>query len=182
MTYQAYLDNIKAKTGKTPDDFRTLARQKGLTKYPEIMTWLKSEFALGHGHANAIAHEILNADAPRINEDEKISLMFSGGKEKWRKSYDVLIAKLSNFGPDVTVGPTSTYISLKRGANKFGIIQPSAADRLDIGIKLKGAAPDGRFEEAGNWNAMVTHRVRITGPEQIDTELLDWLKKAYVAA
>ena len=64
MTYQAYLDNIKAKTGKTPDDFRKLAAKKGLTKYPELMVWLKSEFELGHGHANTIAHEIVYADAP----------------------------------------------------------------------------------------------------------------------
>jgi hypothetical protein len=55
MTYQAYLDSIKAKTGKTPDDFRKLAAEKGLTKSPEIMAWLKSDFGLGHGHANVIA-------------------------------------------------------------------------------------------------------------------------------
>ncbi len=47
MSFQAYLDNIKAKTGKTPDDFRSLAAQKGLTKYGEILAWLKADFGLG---------------------------------------------------------------------------------------------------------------------------------------
>jgi hypothetical protein len=28
MTYKAYIDNIKAKTGKTPEDFRKLAKKK----------------------------------------------------------------------------------------------------------------------------------------------------------
>jgi hypothetical protein len=32
MSFQAYLDNIKAKTGKTPDDFRVLAAQRELVK------------------------------------------------------------------------------------------------------------------------------------------------------
>src|SRR5207344_3373627 len=32
MTFQAYLDSIKEKTGKTPEDFRVLAEQKGLLK------------------------------------------------------------------------------------------------------------------------------------------------------
>jgi hypothetical protein len=73
MTYQAYLDNIKSKTGKTPADFRKLAAQKGLTKYPELMTWLKSEFDLGHGHANVIAHEIVNTDTPKVTKDEAIA-------------------------------------------------------------------------------------------------------------
>ena len=28
MTFQAYLDNIKAKTGKTPEGFEKIAKQK----------------------------------------------------------------------------------------------------------------------------------------------------------
>jgi len=61
MTFKAYLDNIKAQTGKTPEDFVALAKKKGLVKdgkvaakHGEIVMWLKSEFKLGHGHANAI--------------------------------------------------------------------------------------------------------------------------------
>jgi hypothetical protein len=63
MSFQAYLDNIKAKTGKTQDDFKKLAEEKGFkvdgklnpnTKATEITNWLKEEFDLGHGHAMAI--------------------------------------------------------------------------------------------------------------------------------
>ena len=32
MSFQAYINNIKVKTGKTPDDFRDLAEKKGLLK------------------------------------------------------------------------------------------------------------------------------------------------------
>ena len=138
MTYQAYLDTIKTKTGKTPADFRKLAAKKGLTKYPEIVAWIKSEFKLGHGHANVIAHEIMNADAPKVTQDDAITKLFTGKKEKWRKPYDALIAKLSRFGKDVTVGTTSSYISLLRNGKKFGIVMPSSAERLDLGIKFKG--------------------------------------------
>lgn len=61
MSFQAYINNIKAKTGKTPDDFKKLAIEKGfikndelLVKATEITNWLKDEFELGHGHAMAI--------------------------------------------------------------------------------------------------------------------------------
>ncbi len=58
MTFQAYIDNIHAKTGKMPADFKALADAKGLlapgTKASEITAWLKEEFGLGHGHAMAI--------------------------------------------------------------------------------------------------------------------------------
>ena len=71
---------------------------------------------------------------------------------------------------------------LVRGVKKFGIIQVSSAERLDIGIKLKGVAATDRFEPSGAWNAMVTHRVRITDAKQIDKDVLAWLKQAYTAA
>lgn len=63
MSFQAYLDNIQKKTGKTPSDFKELAEQKGFAesgkiksniKATEITNWLKEEFKLGHGHAMAI--------------------------------------------------------------------------------------------------------------------------------
>jgi hypothetical protein len=58
MSFQAYIDNIKAKTGKTPEDFKKLAQEKGLLKLGvkagEIVKWLKDDFDLGRGHAMAI--------------------------------------------------------------------------------------------------------------------------------
>ena len=94
---------------------------------------------------------------------------------------EALLATLSGFGADVGVAATDTYVSLLRGSKKFGIVQPTA-ERLDIGIKLKGAEPTARFEAAGTWNNMVTHRLRVSNPEQIDGEVLDWLERAYEAA
>jgi len=62
MSFQAYLDNVEQQTGKTPQDFIDLAKEKGFddpaTKAGEIATWLKEEFQLGHGHAMAIVHVI----------------------------------------------------------------------------------------------------------------------------
>ena len=58
MSFQAYLNNIKAKTGKTHEDFKKIAEKKGLlkpgVKAGEIVKWLKEDFDLGHGHAMAI--------------------------------------------------------------------------------------------------------------------------------
>jgi Domain of unknown function (DUF4287) len=58
MSFQAYTDNIKTKTGKTPEDFRKAAEKKGLlkpgVKAGKIVAWLKKDFGLGYGHAMAI--------------------------------------------------------------------------------------------------------------------------------
>jgi len=62
MSFQAYLDNIEEKTGKKPNDFIALAKEKGLdrtdVKAGEIVEWLKNDFDLGRGHAMAIVHVI----------------------------------------------------------------------------------------------------------------------------
>jgi hypothetical protein len=165
-----------------PADFAKLATKKGLTKHGEIVTWLKADFELGHGHATAIAGVLLKAGAPPKSAPQKMDALFSGSKASWRSTCDTLIAKIAKFGPDTTAAPNATYVNLLRDKKKFGILQPASAARLDIGIKLKGQAPDGRFEAAGDWNAMVTHRIRVENSKEIDAEVLTWLKRAYDAA
>lgn len=63
MSFQAYLDNIQAKTGKSPADFRRLATDNGFAesgklkagvKAGAVIAWLKADYAIGHGHAMAI--------------------------------------------------------------------------------------------------------------------------------
>ncbi len=63
MSFQAYIDTIRKKTGKSPDDFKKLAEKKGLllkgkikegVKAGDFIAWLKADFELGHGHAMAI--------------------------------------------------------------------------------------------------------------------------------
>ena len=182
MSFQAYLDNIKAKTGKMPKDFTMLAEQKGFlkpgVKTGEIVSWLKEDFGLGHGHAMAIVLVLQQAKSSRPSADERIDKQFSGSRASWRKPYDQLMKKIDSFGPDITVSPTNSYISLLRKGKKFAIVQVTS-DRLDIGIKRKGLAAGGRFEKANTWNNMVTHRVRINDPKQIDAEVISWLHQAY---
>lgn len=67
MSFQAYIDNIQAKTGLTPADFEAAARAKGLlepgVKVMQIVNWLKEDYDLGHGHAMAIVQAFKNSGA-----------------------------------------------------------------------------------------------------------------------
>jgi len=85
---------------------------------------------------------------------------------------------VGKFGEGVRTSPTDTYLSILKGGKKFAVVQ-ATSNRLDIGIKLKGVPAKGRFEDSGPWKGMVTHRVRISDPKQIDAELFTWLKQAY---
>jgi hypothetical protein len=185
MSYQAYLDSIKAKTGKTPADFRALAQGKGLlepgVKAGEVVRWLKEDYGLGHGHAMAIYGAIKPSDGPRQTTDEAVAAHFAGRRAGWWETYDRLFASVAEFGSDVAAQPAKSYISLVRGGKKFAIVQLTS-ERFDVGIKLKGAAPTQRLAPAGSWNAMVTHRVAIKDPADVDSELIGWMRRAYEVA
>lgn len=58
MSFQAYIDNVKTKTGKTPEELRDAAEKAGVyrrnMKANKLIKFLKSEFDLGAGHSMAI--------------------------------------------------------------------------------------------------------------------------------
>ncbi|MEU8071026.1 DUF4287 domain-containing protein [Micromonospora sp. NPDC049151] len=69
MSFQAYLDAIEDKTGKTPRVLVDEARERGYdaadVKAGVVVAWLKGEYGLGRGHAMALNHVIKNG--PRIS-------------------------------------------------------------------------------------------------------------------
>jgi hypothetical protein len=69
MSFQAYLDAIEDKTGKTPRELLDEATARGFgpqTKAGEIVDWLKEEYGLGRGHAMALVHVAKNG--PQVSD------------------------------------------------------------------------------------------------------------------
>lgn len=57
MSYQAYLDAIEVKTGKTPQELLDAAVSRGYgpsTKSSVVVEWLRDEYGVGRGHAMAL--------------------------------------------------------------------------------------------------------------------------------
>jgi hypothetical protein len=172
--------NYEKNTGKPFAAWVALMKKEKLAKHGEIVKLLKEKHAMGHGYANLVAAEVLKGDAPGGGED-LMAAQYAGARAGLKPLYEQLAAKVTTFGADVELSPKKTYVSLRR-SRQFGLLQPSTADRLDVGINLKGVAPKGRLEASGSFNAMVTHRVRVANPKDIDAELVGWLKAAYDAA
>lgn len=92
MSFQAYLDNIEEKTGKTPQEFIAEAKSKGFdkpeTKAGEIINWLKKDYGLGRGHAMALVYVIKNGpkigdkhvQSGKAHSDDSDTLILTGKK------------------------------------------------------------------------------------------------------
>ena len=77
--FKAYMVNIQKKTGKGPEDFWSLANEKGfvkegkiVVKHGEMLTWLKTGMGLGHVQANfMILYLRLRTNDPKVSEQTK---------------------------------------------------------------------------------------------------------------
>jgi hypothetical protein len=58
----SYFPSIEAKYGQPISHWKDLIRASPLTKHSELVSWLKAEHGLGHGHANALVKHTLDED------------------------------------------------------------------------------------------------------------------------
>ncbi len=175
--------NMKEKTGKTLEQWITIARKTGAAKHGEIVKFLKADFGMTHGFANLVAHKTLRSDAGSSASDgvNLVTDQYAGAKADLKPIYDALVKLINEMGKDVELSPKKAYVSVRR-SKQFAIIQPSTKTRVDLGLNMKGTKPDGRLEASGSFNAMVSHRVRLETTSDVDKDVKAWLKDAYERA
>lgn len=174
--------NIEEKYGKPFKYWVELLRKSGLEKHGQMINLLKKDHGFTHGFANLVAHKARESDAASTAQTvDLIDNQYSKGKESLKPIYDTLIKQISKFGKDVEIAPKKAYVSLRR-SKQFGLIQPSTKSRVDVGINLKDKESTDRLESSGSFNAMVSHRVRLSAVSDVNKELIAWLKEAYEKA
>ncbi|MHA2027720.1 MAG: DUF5655 domain-containing protein [Candidatus Thorarchaeota archaeon] len=178
---QKIVSTIEKDTGKTLDDLVKMVREAKLTKHKQILNYFKDEHGLTYGYANTMAHAVRDVIEGVKSEDTLVEEQYADAKADLRPIYDEVMKAVKKFGGDVEIAPKKAYVSLRR-KKQFAIIQPSTKTRMDIGLIIKGKDTTERLEEGSKWNGMCTHRVRVTEKDDVNSELVDWLKEAYEAA
>lgn len=176
------LRNIEEQTGKSLDQLVESGLATGQEKHTALRKFFQDEYSLTYGNANALA--ILTRDKMKGaagKEENFLDTQYSGKKAGLRPIYEALAAAVEQFGDDVELAHKRTYVSLRRN-KQFGLIQPSTATRVDVGLNLAGVEPTDRLEASGSFNSMVSHRVRLSSPDDVDDALIGWLRQAYDAA
>lgn len=180
---QTQLDNIQKKTGKSLDELAILVQKSGLTKHGEIRDYLKRELGLGHGDANMLVHHVLKSDgataAAGKSVDSVLDEIYTGAKAGFRPIHEKLIQEINTFG-EYEVAPKKGYVSLRR-KKQFAMIGPKTNTRFEVGINAKDFKKNARLLEQPK-GSMCNYVVNLTDVNDVDSELIAWLRSAYEGA
>ncbi len=179
-TISTMLANVKEKTGYSIDEWKSLIANAGFAKHGEIVKFLKETHNITHGYASEIALKVLGSDAASSNDASEFIVTQYKGKEHLKAYYDKLIAEINQFDGEFNIDPKKTYVSLKR-KKQFVVLNPASKTRFEIGFNLKGVEPSGKLE-AEKPNGICSHKINLTDINEIDEEVINWIKMAYSKA
>ncbi|WP_146794121.1 DUF4287 domain-containing protein [Agrococcus baldri] len=175
---QTMIDNLPAKTGRSLVEWFAVLDAAAPEKHGQAMALLKGEHGMTHGFANLVVLQHRARDAGPVSGDDLVDAQYTGGKAGLRPILDRILGAVADFGDDVEVAPKKTSVSLRR-RKQFAVVEAASAKRVQLGINLGDAKPTERLKAAGG---MCTHRVDIATIEDVDDELLRWLRDAYALA
>ncbi|RPJ24971.1 MAG: DUF4287 domain-containing protein [Chloroflexi bacterium] len=180
---QTQLDNIQKKTGKSLDELAGIVKKSGLTRHGEIRDYLKRELGLGHGDANTLAHTVLQSDGQRAAAGKPtvdvLDEIYSGAKAHMRPIHEKLMREIARFG-EFEIAPKKGYVSLRR-KKQFVMIGPKTNTRFEVGINVKDLKKNARLLEQPR-GSMCNYIVNLTDAQEVDSELIAWIKSAYESA
>lgn len=172
---QTMINNMPEKTGKSLEEWISILNVQSFTKHSEAVKFLKTEHQVTHGFANTIVALSKKDDS---SEDDLVENQYKG-KEALRPIYNELISFINTLGKDITITPKKGSVSIIR-KRQFVLIKPATKSRIDLGFKLKDKPITDRLESSGPFGTMCTHRVRISDVKDINDELKEWIKEAYL--
>jgi hypothetical protein len=180
---QTQIDNIQKKTGKSLAELSAIVQKSGLTKHGEIRDMLKEKLGLGHGDANTLVHVVLKSDGERAaegkNEEAVLDEIYSGAKAGFRPIHEKLMKEIGRFGVFEVV-PKKGYVSLRR-RKQFAMIGPKTNTRFEVGLNAKDFRKNARLLEQPK-GSMCNYIVQLTDAQEVDSELVAWIKSAYEGA
>ncbi len=121
--------------------------------------------------------DLLAADGDD-DADELIAGQYAD-RPQLRPVLDAVLAVVPGLGP-VTVQARRTLVTLFTPRRAFAAVRATTRSRVDLGLRLDDDEPGGRLLAAGNvGGGGVTVRVALTGPQDVDGEVRDLMRRAY---
>ena len=144
---------------------------------------LKRDHGMGHGDANLLVHYALQSDGGSASEGKGIAdvvdEIYSGAKAPLRPIHDRFMAAIDAFGP-FEIAPKKGYLSLRR-KKQFAMIGPATRTAVEVGLNARELPSSPRLTVVPP-GAMCQYKVRVSEPDDVDAQLVAWVRHAYDTA
>ena len=168
---------LEKQTGEGLDAWKRRIKEKRLADEGSLRAWLTRQGVTGYAQSLLVMERFGYPDFLLATADELIEGQYAD-RPHLKPIFDAIISAAKNLG-EVIIHGRKTYVSLVFPRRTFARVQPTTRNRVDLGLRLEGQAPRGRLQPSRIHETMRL-QISLTAPGEVDSEVLRWLRKAYV--
>ncbi len=175
---QEFITTVKAKTGKTLDEWFGVIKASGQDKPQAILKWLKEAHQLNHAQANFLQGIYLNDGQPVFDYEVLFKKLFED-KQGLLPIYRAIETGIQQRLPDVELIPTKAYISIE-GKKIFACATPTAK-LIRVGLDLGETPLDDYLQKPKSLGAMpnLTHMIEVAEAKEASDRFFGYVEQAY---
>jgi hypothetical protein len=110
---------------------------------------------------------------------DPLDAIYAGAKAPLRGLHERLSAEIDKLGVHEKA-PKKAYVSMRR-KKQFAMLGPATKDQIELGLNAKNLPASVRLKALAP-GGMCQYAVRLSGVNEIDAELMGWVRTAYDAA
>ena len=167
---------LERQTGAGVDEWNRRIEHAALRDDSAVREWLSREGVKGYALTLLVMERFGYPDFLLASADQLIDRQYAD-RPNLRPIFDALV-NAANGLEDVAIQTRKTYVSLVTPVRTFARIVPATKQRVDLGLRLDGKKPGGRFVRSTIHETM-TLQISLTSVTEVDDEVLEWLGKAH---
>ncbi|HVF04402.1 MAG TPA: DUF5655 domain-containing protein [Frankiaceae bacterium] len=176
-----WMRGLVERSGATVDDWNARIAGAGIRDEAALRSFLAKHGVTGYAQMLLVFETFGYPDFFTATADELIEAQYAD-RAALRPVYDRVLLAATSAG-EVSVQARKTYVSLLTPRRTFAIVKAATRTRVDLGLRLDGAEPEGRLLAArGLGNDTINVRVALAAPDDVDDEVVALLRRAYGAS
>lgn len=167
---------LREQTGEGVEAWNRRIQREHFADERELRAWLTKRGVTGYAQSLLVMERFGYPDFLLATADELIDGQYAD-RPQLRPIFDALIEAATGVGR-VTIQARKTFVSLVSPRRTFARIHPTIKDRIDLGLRLEGRKPRGRLK-ASKIDETMPLRIELTTRADVDSDVLQWLQRAY---
>ena len=167
---------LKERTGEDVDAWNQRIKKERFNDENALRVWLTRQGVTGYAQSLLVMERFGYPDFLLASADELVEGQYED-RPHLRPIFNAIIDAAAGLD-DVTIQARKTYVSLVSPRRTFARVQPTTKNRVDLGLRLDGEKPGGRLQPSKIHETMRL-QISFTTRDEVDSEALDWLQRAY---